>query len=238
MNANAWYLYPEMTSFDEFKADMVKHLTLLRADVNRSTAALDLLKNRVDEHDTLLRCVNGGVQFAYFASPCSANCCHSSQLLPGCSNHASSMLSMRDIASDYITSGRCEEYAEPGSCGRAAHEAKVFFNGTHALMKAQVIRGVLFSPSGGELLLKADGLAPKRDPCALVARMRPFVLQEEEGCIWKPEDGGMVLEPDSNKTGFKHYITLVCTLEGLQVAVDWSLGQFENVPADIRLYLP
>ena len=62
----------------------------------------------------------------------------------------------------------------------------------------------------------------------------PFVLQEE-GCIWKPEDGGMVLEPDSNKTGFKHYITLVCTLEGLQVAVDWSLGQFENVPADIRL---
>eukprot|EP00798_Chlamydomonas_sp_ICE-L_P010720 gene10720-17863_t len=197
-----------MTSFDEFKADMVKHLTLLRADVNRSTDALDLLKNRVDEHDTLLR------------------------------NHASSMLSMRDIASDYITSGRCEEYAEPGSCGRAAHEAKVFFNGTHALMKAQVIRGVLFSPSGGELLLKADGLAPKRDPCALVARMRPFVLQEEEGCIWKPEDGGMVLEPDSNNTGFKHYITLVFTLEGLQVAVDWSLGQFENVPADMRLYLP
>eukprot|EP00798_Chlamydomonas_sp_ICE-L_P009318 gene9318-16449_t len=197
-------------------------------------AALDLLKNRVDEHDTLLRCVNSDVPFA---SPCSGNCCcHSSQILPGCSNHASSMLSMREIASDYLTSGRCDEYVASGSCMRAAFEAQVFFTTTHALMEAKVIKCVLFSPSGGKLLQKADGREPKRDPDALVAMKRPFVLREE--CIWQPEDGGMVLEPDSNKIGFNHCITLVCTLEGLHVAVDWSLGQYVNVPEDMRLYMP
>ncbi len=209
---------------------MVQHITLLRTDVNRTTAALGLLKDRVDEHETLLRCVKGDV---YLASNCWY---HLTQFLPGCSNHASSMLSIREIAYDYLTNDRCDEYVESGSCGRAAHEAQVFFTRTHALMKAKVIRGVLFSPSGAELLLKADGRALKCDTDALVARMRPFVLQE--GCIWQPEDGGMVPEPDSNAIGFKHYITLVCTLDGSHVAVDWSLGQFVNVPADMRLYIP
>ena len=38
-----------MTSSDQFKADMVQHITLLRADMDRATAALALLKGRVDE---------------------------------------------------------------------------------------------------------------------------------------------------------------------------------------------
>eukprot|EP00798_Chlamydomonas_sp_ICE-L_P021459 gene21459-28431_t len=89
----------------------------------------------------------------------------------------------------------------------------------------------------GELITRMDEmgtlLTTRMDEMdtKLTTRMDDLTLRmgKEEGCIWKPEDGGMVLEPDSNKTGFKHYITLVCTLEGLQVAVDWSLGQFENM---------
>ena len=146
------------------------------------------------------------------------------------------MLSLREIAVDYVSGRRCDEYVESGSCGRAAHEAQVFFDQTHALMRATVVKGVLFSPSGGAPLLKAGGRAPGRDPGALVGMRRPFVLHD--GCIWQQEEGGAVLEPDSNAKGFNHYVTLVSSLEGSRVAVDWSMGEFVSVPADLRLYLP
>ena len=226
--------FADMTSSDHFKADMVQHITLLRADMDRATAALALLKGRVDEQ---LRCV----QDNHHPCDCHHRCkwCHCSAFHSRSvarSNHASSMLSMREIAVDYVSARRCDEYVEPGSCGRAAHEALVFFDQTHALMRATVVKGVLFSPSGGAPLLKAGGRAPGRDPGAFVGMMRPFVLHD--GCIWQQEEGGAVLEPDSNAKGFNRYVTLVSSLEGSRVAVDWSMGQFVSVPADLRLYLP
>eukprot|EP00798_Chlamydomonas_sp_ICE-L_P011925 gene11925-15030_t len=81
-------------------------------------------------------------------------------------------------------------------------------------MGATVVLGVLFSPSGGALIQKVDRQPPARDPTALVAMRRPYVLRD--GCIWKLEEDGVVLPPNANLTGFMHYVTMVSTLEGEQ----------------------
>ena len=150
------------------------------------------------------------------------------------------MMSSCEIAADY--KARRDAYAAMGGCGRAAFEAQRFFAETHSLMDATVVRGVLYSPSGGQLVFRAappGGVTgPSRDPDALVATLQPHLLHD--GCIWRPEEGGVILDPDANAIGYKHYVTLVRTLDGgeARVAVDWSLGQFAEVPADLRLYLP
>lgn len=188
----------------------------IQTDADRALTEMSLLQKRVDEHDTLIRRL----------SKC---------LLPR-EGPLSPPLSCQEIANDILAAGRRGwEYVDPRKGGRAAHEAQYFFDRKHVLMGATVVLGMLFSPSGAAILQKEDGQPPARDPEALVAMRRPYVLRD--GCIWQLEEGGVVLPPDANLTGFKHYVTMVSTLEGERVAVDWSLGQYTEMPADLRLYL-
>ena len=144
------------------------------------------------------------------------------------------VMSVREIIADFEAMGRAQEHLKAGSCGSAAFEAKVFFDEAHTIMRCKVVRAVLYAPSG--LVLADTGEAPARDPGAVVSTdMKPHVLRG--GCVWVVDDENTVdLEPDANITGHKHYVALVDTHEGESVAVDWSIGQFRDVPHDTRLF--
>ena len=126
-------------------------------------------------------------------------------------------------------------YEEPGSCQRAATNAKIFFTDHYTLMQPQVLRGVLYAPSGlSGLMLKATG-APTTEPNAVV-HGRMFVMHSMG--VWVELISEEAPKPELNAMGFTHYVTVVSTADGRRVAVDWGAGQFGCIPPDTRLYLP
>ncbi len=58
--------------------------------------------------------------------------------------------------------------------------------------------------------------------------------QKYGSCVWKPDD---VQTPvNEGAMGYKHYVATVMTLDNVRIAVDWGIGQFSDLPEDMRLY--
>jgi hypothetical protein len=145
-------------------------------------------------------------------------------------------MSQREILLDFVD--RQARYLEGGDCGLAAAEAWEFFDRSHKLMRPKLVVGVLYA-SGGDKAVRGK---PATVPAQLVgvnSTMKPYKLleqQSDKGCIWvlmSDEASGPVM----NEVGIGHRVTLVTPLEGGRVVVDWGIGQFSYLPADIRLFL-
>lgn len=205
-------------------------LTPFMNKVNKVQEEIDNLKITVDRHAVLLGCA---------CFPCPAHYSshvHGVVLTPcmfcGGRGHTSSMmLSVHEVS--LHAAKEVNLYEEPGSCQRAATNAKIFFTDHYTLMQPQVLRGVLYAPSGG-LVLKATG-GPPAKPNAVV-HGRTFVMHSMG--VWVELINEAAPAPELNAMGFTHYVTVVSTADGQRVAVDWGAGQFGSIPPDARLYLP
>jgi len=139
------------------------------------------------------------------------------------------MLNVHEVS--LHTAKKVNLYEEPGSCQRAATNAKIFFTDHYTLMQPQVLRGVLYAPSG--LMLKATG-SPPTEPNAVV-HGHTFAMHSMG--VWVELINEEAPKPELNAMGVTHYVTVVSTADGQRVAVDWGAGQFATIPPDARLYL-
>ena len=209
----------------QFKRDMVSAITALRGDMEHIRSSVDDMKLLIKKQGQLL-------QYAHVHLPCyrlSTIECESSLDR----DHASSLMSMREIEEDYIGC-RMSMYQEGGDCRLAAAEAYGFFNRCHKLMHAKLVDAVLYAPSGKKPVMRKPQITPP-EQVHISPIMKRFKLQKKSQCIW-------VLDGEShdvkNVLGASHRVTLVTTLEGDRVVVDWGIGQFSDMPDDMRLFIP
>ena len=206
---------------EAFKQNMVRLVTTLQADVRDVRASVADMMVTLRQHANMLGCV--------LRPPPAHTCMHHADNQSPCREHASSMMSRREILLDFQT--RRGSYEHGGDCGLAAAEAWEFFDRVHKLMLPEVVDGVLFSPSGGAAVMKVPGTSPDM-AVGISPAMKPF--KRDADCIWVPDDSSSAV---MNKVGAAHRVTLVTTLEGERVVVDWGIGQFSSLPEDMVLFL-
>jgi hypothetical protein len=221
-------------------------MTDLRREVTSLKAAVDDMKLTLNQHANLLRCsaYGGGRNMAAkheISRPLSdakmALNQHTNLLLRMAYETVAeqevscpTMLSRREILEDYNSKWRgC--YEAEGAFRLAAANAFVFFDDAHKLMRPRLVDGVLYARKGCEPVMAVSGRVP--DMTAGVSPlMVPFKL--DEGCIWVRDESACEV---MNADGASHRVTLVHTLEGDCVVVDWGIGQFEPLHKDVRLYI-
>ena len=192
--------------------------------VNKVQEDIDNLKITVDRHAVLLGCECFPSPHGVLLTPC---------MFCGRGHTYSMMLNVHEVS--LHAAKKVNLYEEPGSCQRAATNAKIFFTDHYTLMQPQVLRGVLYTPSGlSGLMLKSTG-APPTEPNAVV-HGRTFVMHSMG--LWVELISEEAPKPELNAMGFTHYVTVVSTADGQRVAVDWGAGQFHSIPTATRLYLP
>ena len=215
-----------------FKLSVIDHITDLRNDVNKVRASLEDIKLTLESHGRMLRCV-ADQNSSLPASGQKHTIVH--RTLP-CRDASSSLMSKREILLEFV--GRRVRYLEGGDCGLAAAEAWEFFDRSHKLMRPRLVDGVLYASSGNKAVMGKPATVPAQ-LVGINPTMKPYKLLEQcadKGCIWVPdvdEDLHAVL----NDVGMAHRVTMVTPLEGGRVVVDWGIGQFSYLPADIRLFL-
>lgn len=220
-------------SDEQFRKDMILHITGLRNDVSAVRAIVENLRITVDEHTQLLRCVAAQVPVrptlgeAAFASSVLPHATHATVPNRG---HASSMMSKREIVQDFLVMNRGSQYSIGGDCNAAAGAAWEFFNRVHMLMRPKLVNGVLWSPSGAKVVMGSTNTSPE---ClgGISPSMVPFMRDDE--CVWVEDEAMEVM----NEHGANHRVILATTLDGDRVVVDWGISQFSFVPNDIKLFI-
>jgi hypothetical protein len=148
---------------------------------------------------------------------------------------ASSMMSVNEIAADYVVNERSIVGPRGGDCQEASRAAFDFFS-DFKLMRPGVKGGVLYSPSGhirwsAAVSMPATG-SPDKDG-VISQHMKAHKLQEGSRCVWVPSPDE---HPDAVGTpGHKHFVACVTALDGV-VAVDWGILQFD-LPDDVVLFV-
>lgn len=215
-----------------FKLSVIGHITNLRNDVNEVRASVEDIKLTLETHGRMLRCV-ADLKSSLPSSGQKSTIVH--HTMP-CRDAASSLMSKREILLDFVD--RRARYQEGGNCSLAAAEAWEFFDRSHKLMRPRLVDGVLYASNG----VKAVMGKPATVPAQLVGinpTMKPYKLLEQcadKGCIWVPAVDE-ALQAVMNDAGMAHRVTMVTPLEGGRIVVDWGIGQFSYLPADIRLFI-
>jgi hypothetical protein len=148
----------------------------------------------------------------------------------------SSMMSISEIVADYVVNKRGDELVGEfgGDCQAAARAAEIFFS-SRKLMQTSFQECVLYSPSGQSIAM-SDRILEAVTPALggkVRAGMKAYKLIDGS-CVWTPED---VQTPvNEGAMGYKHYVATVMTLDNVRIAVDWGIGQFSDLPEDMRLY--
>ena len=203
--------------FKQLKLDLVSSMSNLQNQMSGVRADIEEIKTTLKEHGNRLQCAPFGRTLL-----CRQHPQHSF-------NQLSSMMSRREILEDFYILGR--KYEEGGDCCLAAAEAWEFYNRLHTLMRPKLVTGILYSDSVLPKL-KKTGISP---PC--LAGISPLyqAFRLDEGCIWIQDDSmGEVM----NVNGASHRVTLVTTLDGDRVVVDWGIGQFTTpLPHDVKLFI-
>jgi hypothetical protein len=218
---------------DEFKKVMLGFMQTLQGDVNRLRASVEDLKLTVDKHDQLLRWVLGVQPLSdhLHADTLSWRASANNETVP-CRKHASSMMTLREIQEDFRRLGRMANHSEGGDCRLAAAEAWEFFDRTHRPMSARLVDGVLYAKSGAKAVMGKSGKIPAEN--AGVSPNMAACKLLRGNCVWVPDEDDA---PAMNTHGMAHRVTVVTTLEGKRIVVDWGIGQFSYLPDDIRLYV-
>jgi hypothetical protein len=195
--------------------------TELSASSRKMAADIETLKMRVSQHDEQFRCTSLHPEDSHILTEYHRR------------NHSSTMMCLEELERDGAS--RRADYSMHGSCLRAAAEAKVFFEHTHKLLDPKIIKGVLFAPAGG-LTLRGNQATPTSDRGAVVYG-QAYTLRNVDGCVWVKRTDLQAPDPSLNHVGHFHYVTMVRVSDGDEVAVDWSLGQFETIPDHLTLFL-
>ena len=225
----------DMMNTDTEDADMPKWAIKMQTEL---TAEISKVSAKVEN---LIIDVNGlkkSVRLAYCRPghtaglTCDKDACIA---LLNCSRlSASSMLSVNEIAADYVVNDRSVVGPRGGDCQEAARVAFDFFS-DFKLMRPGVKGGVLYSPSGhirwSAAISEAAG-SPDKDG-VIDQQMKAYKLVEGSGCVWAPSPDE---HPDAVGTpGHKHFVACVTALDGV-VAVDWGILQFD-LPDDVVLFV-
>ena len=214
-----------------FKQSVIGHITGLRNDVNQVRASVENIRLTLETHGRLLRCVAD----QNLSLPSSSQEYTIADRTISCRDAASSLMSQREILLDFID--RRARYREGGDCGLAAAEAWEFFDRSHKLMRPKLMDGVRYAASGEKAVMGKSGTVPAQ-LVGISPTMKPYKLLEcsDKGCIWVPL-AEEALHTVMNDVGMAHRVTMVTPLEGGRVVVDWGIGQFSYLPADIRLFI-
>lgn len=207
---------------EQFKKDILEHIACLGRDVAALRSSMADIKSTLEGHTKLIRCVGGSRRYPTELT--------SVDRAPVCRDYRSSMMSMREILGDFneLRRGR---YEEAGSCGLAGADSWDFFERAHKLMQPKLVTGVLYSPSGGKLVMSQTDTSPD-SAAGISPNMKPF--KRHEGCIWVRDESSAPVE---NVCGASHRVTLVTTLDGERIVVDWGICQFSSLPDDTRLFI-
>jgi hypothetical protein len=217
-------------SDSEFRDNMTRSITGLRKEMNDLCSSVATIKLTQDKHNKLLQCVT---DVANQLKEAPASGCSSPTTLLPCRDHASSMMSEHEIQEDF--NDRRPQYQEDGDCVKAAADAFVFFKQTHKLMRPKLVEAVLYASSGEKAVMGKSGISPA-ERADVIPTMKRFKLLADTGCIWVPaEDANS--HDIMNVEGMRHRVTLVTTLVGARVVVDWGIAQFSYLPKDISLFI-
>ena len=217
----------EQKADEGFKLSVIGHITDLRDDVNKVRASVEDIRLTLETHGRMLRCVADQNSSLPTSGQNNTIVHHT---MP-CRDAASSLMSKREILLDFVD--RRTRYQEGGDCGSAAAEAWEFFDRSHKLMRPRLVDGVLCASSGNKAVMGKPATVPAQ-LVGINPTMKPYKLLEQ--CIWVP-DVDEALHAVMNDVGMAHRVTMVTPLEGGRVVVDWGIGQFSYLPADIRLFL-
>lgn len=210
---------------ESFQKLVIKNLTEIRGDLAKTHANIEDIKITLETHAQLLRYADSVPrQIDLLNKNCSAHCL-------ACRDQSSSMLSEREILEDYKMNR--QNYKEGGDCGLAAAHAWEFFDRAHNLMHPKLVDGVLFAPGGSKPIMSKPNISPP-EMVGISPIMRPFKLLEASGCVWVPAGSPVDIY---NERGASHRVTVVTTLQGDRVVVDWGRAQFSYLPDDILLFL-
>jgi hypothetical protein len=216
---------PRMTE-DTFREHTTQAVARLTSQLNSLQAAVHDIRLILDDHTALLKTITKPCEWRYTGAHLPA---------AACGNHNNTLMSLEEIEADFKVNGRRALYAEGDECEIAGAAAAVFFKNTHRLMRAKLVQGVLYARSGQLPVLAKTGKSPDAHGC-ITPNMIRYVLRGSDSCIWEPADDARSHDV-MNGVGMEHRVALVHTLEGARVLVDWGLGKFSELPADIGLYL-
>jgi hypothetical protein len=103
----------------------------------------------------------------------------------------------------------------------------------YRLMRPKLVQGVLYARDGKLPALRTTRAFP--DPCPYVG---PGLLRYALAapCIWQPASDATTHDT-WNVRGAAHQVVMVTTQEGRRVVVDWSVGQFGEMPEGVGLFL-
>ena len=118
-------------------------------------------------------------------------------------------------------------YPEPGSCQRAASAAQQWLLEEHQDFNDPTTTLLVVVSSDVYPLVMSDGNAPKQ--VQRVCRCR-YTLQEG---LWVLAEAGF----DRELTGAIHHVLATQLADGTQVAIDWGLQQFPQLPPPSQLAL-